>query len=123
MVLVLAGGTALLGWFIVPAWQHARGGPPCWRQPAWWGVVALLGAGALRAKKGWRTLGDIDAVSVAVYAATLALPVAGAVQLALQLRDPARRRARGLAALWAAGLALLALLGAFGLWPLALWRL
>lgn len=119
MVLVMCGTLVLLAWFAVPLWRHARGGPPCWRQPAWWGMVALVGSAALLATKDWRSLGDFDAAAIAVYAATSVLPVAAVAQLALRWRTAAAgERAAGIV-----GLAFLALLLAFGLLPLPLWRL
>lgn len=113
MALALLAG---LLWPPVRALRTRRWSPLT--QPAWWVTAALPVAGALMAVQGWQTLGDLTPGSALLAAATAALPLAWgwAVLRALAAR-------RWLAA--APGLLVLqgsALLAAWGLLPLLMWR-
>ena len=122
---VVSGAASLLWWLAVPIVRHARGIGVVWRQPAWWCVAGFVASAALMATKDWRTAGDLDAVSLAVFTATLALPAGFSLQAVQLLRTPARARRSGkrdLAMLLAGG-TMFVLLFMQGLLPLALWRL
>lgn len=114
MALALVAG---LVWAPVQAWRTRRWAPLA--QPAWLATAALPLAGGLMALQGWQTLGDVTPGSALLAAATALLPLAWGWAA---LRALARRR-------WLAavpGLLVLqggALLLAWGLWPLLMWRL
>jgi CubicO group peptidase (beta-lactamase class C family) len=123
-----AGGIAALAWWLLaPPLRRLRHGTPLARTPAWWAVLGLVLAGAGVALQPWQQAGDVTVASVALAAATAALPPALLWQGALAWRRRREaRHARGagfdLAAI-GLGLTFCAVLGAFGLWPVALWRL
>jgi CubicO group peptidase (beta-lactamase class C family) len=123
-----AGGLAGLAWWLLaPAWRRARRGVPLSRTPAWWAMLALVGAGIALALQPWQQLGDPTPASTALAASTLVLPFALAWQGALAWRH--RPAGRATPRVWLdlvallLGLTLVGLLAAFGLWPLVLWRL
>lgn len=125
---VTAGGVAGLAWWLLaPPLRRLRRGVPLARMPAWWAVVALVSAGIAVAMQPWQRLGDPTVASVALAATTLLVVPALLWQGALAWRgrhEAGLRRGRllDLAAV-ALSLAFCVLLGAFGLWPLMLWRL
>jgi hypothetical protein len=123
-----AGGIAGLAWWLLaPPWRRARHGVPLARTPAWWAMLALVGAGVALALQPWQQLGDQTPASVALAASMLLLPCALVWQGTLAWRR--RPAARATPAVWldlvavALGLAFVVMLAAFGLWPLLLWRL
>jgi hypothetical protein len=122
-----AGLAGLAWWLLAPAWRRARHGVRLFRTPAWWAVLALVGAGIALALQPWQQLGDPTPASTALAASTLLLPFALAWQAALAWRH--RPAGRTTPAVWidlvavALGLTFVGVLAAFGLWPLVLWRL
>jgi CubicO group peptidase (beta-lactamase class C family) len=123
-----AGGVAGLAWWLLaPPWRRVRHGVPLARTPAWWAMLALVGAGVALALQPWQQLGDFTPASAALAASMLLLPFALAWQGTLAWRH--RPAGRATPVVWldlaavALGLTFVAMLAAFGLWPLALWRL
>ena len=110
----------------MPPWRRWRHGRPLGRAPGFWASLALIAALAGLALQPWQALGERTLASSALWTATASLPVAALLQLRLlrqALRDGAPRLGLALDALAAAGLlALAALMAAYGLWPLAMWR-
>jgi CubicO group peptidase (beta-lactamase class C family) len=123
---LLAGAGGLLWCLVMPPWRRWRQRRPLGQAPAFWAVLALIVALATLALQPWQALGERTLASSALWAATAALPLAALLQLALLMRrrrEGASRLGLVLDTLAAGGLiALAALLAAYGLWPLALWR-
>lgn len=123
---LLAGGFGLLWCLVMAPWQRWRHGRPLHQAPAFWAVLALIAALVLLALQPWQALGERTLASGALWAATAALPLAALWQLGLLWRHRHKRGARkgrSLDAIAALGLvALAALMAAFDLWPLAMWR-
>jgi hypothetical protein len=120
---LLAGALAAVYWLVVPLLRRWLPGRPG-LQPASVSVALLLLAAAGLALQPWQRLGDLTVFSAALAAASATLPLALIWQAVRSWRQ--RPRLRGwradlLAA--GAGLQAVALLAAYGLWPLQLWRL
>jgi CubicO group peptidase (beta-lactamase class C family) len=115
-------GIVGLLWFLllVPI-RGARSGR-LWRQPGFWGVVALLLPIPLFFTQSFMQLGDRTPASIAVYLAGIALPLAMAWQLLLGVRR--WRLAREWADTLAAVLVLqwCVVLFAWDMLPFAMWR-
>lgn len=119
---VVAGGTGLLYWALVPLLR--RPWAP-WRQPAWLALLLLAGASAALALQPWQQLGDATAASVALAVATALWPLALLAQAGCTWRARGQQPSGALRRdLTACGLALsgCGLLATFGLLPLLLWR-
>jgi hypothetical protein len=90
-------------------------------------MLALVAAGIAIALQPWQQLGDFTPASAALAASTLLLPFALAWQGALAWRRRPAGHATAAVRLdlvaVALGLTFVGMLAAFGLWPLALWRL
>lgn len=126
-MLAAGGGAGLAWWLVAPPVRRLRHRTALARTPAWWAVLAVLLAGAGVAVQPWQGLGDPTAASVALAAATLLLPILMAWQGVLAWRRrgeaPATWGRRLDLAAVALSIAACGLLAAFGLWPVALWRL
>jgi CubicO group peptidase (beta-lactamase class C family) len=117
----VAGGAA--GLLLLAVLPLLRRPAQAWRQPACVAVWALVAAGVAVALQPWQRLGEPTLASLALAATSAALPLALLAQAALALRGARTQPA----AWWMAGAAVLglggcALLMAYGLLPLRLWR-
>lgn len=116
------GAIGLVYWLLVPALRRIRRVQSLW-QPGFVAMLLLLLAMALFPLQSWGELGDFTLASGALLAASLALPSLMIWQVVLAYRQPARTF------IWqcdiAAAILVLqfcALLFAWDLLPLALWR-
>lgn len=115
-----AGIAGLLFFLIVApvlAWRHGR----AIIGPGTAGVLGLIAAGLILQRQSFASLGDATAANIALALATLLLPVAMGWQAVLEImKRPKHWRVRLTASL--AVLLLCAILAAYGLMPLILWR-
>ncbi|HEY0662007.1 MAG TPA: serine hydrolase domain-containing protein [Lysobacter sp.] len=117
-------GLGVIGllWFLLAVPIRGAISGRAWRQPGFWGAVALLLPVPLFFTQSFMQLGDRTPASIAVYLAGLVLPLAMAWQLAIGVRR--WRLAREWADTFAALLVLqwCAMLFAWDMLPFAMWR-
>lgn len=115
------GGLALLYFLLAPLWRRRRV-RAAWIEPGFVVAVALLLSLGALALQPWQRLGDATAASVMLALMSVALPLGALWELRISGRRAKSETSRGRTIAALALTAWVALLAAFGLWPIAIWR-